>query len=125
VRGIAVHVAARVAALAQPGECLVTRTVKDLVAGADIRFSERGKRDLKGITELSNICCCAQQMMAEFSMSALGQKQTFAPQKIMSALPPKADMCSALAHVCFGPIADIEIFTSVEGVIRPHAAKSP
>jgi len=25
----------------------------------------------------------------------------------MSALPPKADMCSALAHVCFGPIADI------------------
>jgi hypothetical protein len=29
------------------------------------------------------------------------------PQKTMSALPPKADMCSALAHVCFGPIADI------------------
>ena len=28
----------------------------------------------------------------------------------MSALPLKADMCSALAHVCFGPIADIEVF---------------
>jgi hypothetical protein len=28
-------------------------------------------------------------------------------QKVMSALLPKADMCSALAHVCFGPIADI------------------
>jgi hypothetical protein len=27
--------------------------------------------------------------------------------RIMSALPPKADMCSALAHVCFGPIADM------------------
>jgi hypothetical protein len=40
-------------------------------------------------------------------MSALGQKQTLAPQKVMSALPPKADMCSALAYVCFGPIADI------------------
>jgi hypothetical protein len=26
---------------------------------------------------------------------------------LMSALPPKADMCGALAHVCFGPIADI------------------
>ncbi len=51
VRGIAVHVAARVAALAQPSECLVTRTVKDLVAGADIRFTERGKRDLKGLAE--------------------------------------------------------------------------
>ena len=40
-------------------------------------------------------------------MSALGHKQTCAPQKIMSALYPKADMCGALAHACFGPIADI------------------
>ena len=51
VRGIAVHVAARVAALAKPSECLVTRTVKDLVAGAGVSFLERGKRDLKGIAE--------------------------------------------------------------------------
>lgn len=51
VRGIAVHVAARVAAQAQANECLVTRTVKDLVAGADIRFAERGRRDLKGLAE--------------------------------------------------------------------------
>jgi hypothetical protein len=29
------------------------------------------------------------------------------PQTVMSALPPKADVCSATAHVCFGPIADI------------------
>jgi hypothetical protein len=40
-------------------------------------------------------------------MSALGQKQTFAPQKVMSALHPKADMCDAKRNVCFGPIADI------------------
>jgi hypothetical protein len=40
-------------------------------------------------------------------MSALGQKQTFALQKAMSASPPKADMCVALAYVCFGPKADI------------------
>jgi class 3 adenylate cyclase len=51
VRGIAVHIAARVVALAQPSECLVTRTVKDLVAGADIHFTERGKRALKGLSE--------------------------------------------------------------------------
>jgi hypothetical protein len=41
----------------------------------------------------------------------LGQKQTYAMQYAMSALPPiatpKADMCSAKAHVCFGPIANI------------------
>ena len=40
-------------------------------------------------------------------MSALGQKQTCAAQNGMSALPPKADMCSALADVRFVPIADI------------------
>ena len=40
-------------------------------------------------------------------MSALGQKQTCAVQKGMSALPPKADMCGALAHVRFVPEADI------------------
>ena len=40
-------------------------------------------------------------------MSALGQKQTFAVQYVMSALPPKADICSALVHVRFVPIADI------------------
>ena len=40
-------------------------------------------------------------------MSALGQKQTFAMQYAMSALPPKADMCSALGYVRFVPKADI------------------
>ena len=40
-------------------------------------------------------------------MSALGHKRTYAVQKGMSALPPKADMCSAQAHVCFVPKADI------------------
>src|SRR6476659_5848620 len=39
-------------------------------------------------------------------MSALGQKRTCAMQNLMSALPPKADIASALAHVCFGPKAD-------------------
>ena len=40
-------------------------------------------------------------------MSALGQKQTFAVHQPMSALHLKADMCSARAHVYFGPTADI------------------
>ena len=40
-------------------------------------------------------------------MSALGHKQTFAVQNGMSALPPKADMCSATRYVRFVPIADI------------------
>ena len=49
--GIAVHIAARVNALAGPGEVLVSRTVKDLVAGSGIRFADRGVHTLKGAEE--------------------------------------------------------------------------
>ena len=42
-------------------------------------------------------------------MSALGHKRTFAMQNGMSALPPKADMCSATRNVRFVPIADIHV----------------
>jgi class 3 adenylate cyclase len=49
VRGIAVHTGARVASLASPGEVLVSSTVKDLVAGSGIEFTDRGLHELKGI----------------------------------------------------------------------------
>jgi class 3 adenylate cyclase len=49
--GIAVHVGARVAALAQPGEVLVTSTVKQLVMGSEIDFASRGAHTLKGVAE--------------------------------------------------------------------------
>jgi class 3 adenylate cyclase len=49
VGGIAVHIGARVASEAGPGEVLVSSTVKDLVAGAGIEFSERGAAELKGV----------------------------------------------------------------------------
>ncbi|HUB74881.1 MAG TPA: adenylate/guanylate cyclase domain-containing protein [Solirubrobacteraceae bacterium] len=47
--GVAVHIGARVASLASPGEVLVTSTVRDLVAGSDIEFDDRGAHALKGI----------------------------------------------------------------------------
>ena len=49
VRGIAVHIGARVASLAGPSEVLVTSTVKDLVAGAAVEFEDRGEHELKGV----------------------------------------------------------------------------
>jgi class 3 adenylate cyclase len=49
VTGIAVHIGARVAALAHPGEVLVSSTVKDLVAGSGIAFVVRGSHELKGV----------------------------------------------------------------------------
>ena len=49
VAGIAVNTGARVAAQASAGEVLVSRTVKDLVAGSGIEFEDRGERALKGV----------------------------------------------------------------------------
>jgi class 3 adenylate cyclase len=51
VSGLAVHIAARVQAVARPGEVLVTSTVKDLVVGAEIPFVDRGLHALKGVPD--------------------------------------------------------------------------
>ena len=51
VAGLAVHLAARVMGLAEGGEVLVSRTVRDLVIGSELRFSERGEHELKGIPD--------------------------------------------------------------------------
>jgi class 3 adenylate cyclase/pimeloyl-ACP methyl ester carboxylesterase len=49
VGGMAVHIGARVAAKAAPGEVLVSSTVKDLVVGSGIEFADRGTHELKGV----------------------------------------------------------------------------
>ena len=49
VAGMAVHIGARVSALAGPGEVLVSSTVKDLVVGSSVEFEERGEHELKGV----------------------------------------------------------------------------
>jgi class 3 adenylate cyclase len=51
VGGIAVHIAARIAALATAGDVLVSSTVKDLVAGSGIAFEDRGARRLRGVVD--------------------------------------------------------------------------
>ena len=62
-------------------------------------------------------------------MSALGHKRTFALQEGMSALHPKADMCSALGDVRFVPIADIRgislggVFAGGESNYRHNAGR--
>jgi class 3 adenylate cyclase len=49
--GIGVHLAARVAALANANEVLVSRTVRDLVIGSDLQFEDRGIHELKGVPD--------------------------------------------------------------------------
>jgi class 3 adenylate cyclase len=51
VGGVAVHIAARVAATAEPGEVLVSSTVRDLVAGSQLAFADRGPHHLKGVPD--------------------------------------------------------------------------
>ena len=51
IGGLAVHIAQRVSAHAQPAEVLVSRTVVDLVAGSSIEFADRGFHTLKGVPD--------------------------------------------------------------------------
>lgn len=51
VAGLTVHIGARIAALAEPGEVLVSRTVRDLVAGAGFQFAARGAHSLRGVPD--------------------------------------------------------------------------
>jgi class 3 adenylate cyclase len=51
VRGIAVHIGARIAALGGPSAVLVSQTVKDLVAGSGLVFEDRGEHELKGVPD--------------------------------------------------------------------------
>ncbi len=51
VAGLAVHLAARIMSLAGPGEILASRTVRDLVIGSELTFTDRGEHELKGIPD--------------------------------------------------------------------------
>lgn len=62
VAGMAVHIGARIAALAGSGEVLVSSTVKDLVAGSQIEFEPRGAHVLKGVPGEWQIFCAARDV---------------------------------------------------------------
>src|SRR5262245_14181769 len=76
-----------------------------------ILFGENPKHQLRqsqfprGQERLDNVRL--ERFTPKADMCALSQKQTYAMQNVISALPPKADMCSGLAYVCFGPYADM------------------
>ena len=60
IGGISVHIAARVVGHAAASECLVSRTLKDLVVGANLRFADRGSQYLKGLAEPMNLFAVSQ-----------------------------------------------------------------
>ena len=68
VAGMAVHIGARVAALAGPSEVLVSSTVRDIVTGSRHRFADRGEHDLKGVP--GQWCLCALERRSRPSSSS-------------------------------------------------------
>ena len=70
---------------------------------------------------------CAAKSDVRFA--PVSDRKSGLPQRVMSALPPKADMCGALAYVCYGPEADIDAYSitssararSVGGTVMPSA----
>jgi pimeloyl-ACP methyl ester carboxylesterase len=63
VGGMAVHIGARVAAKAQPGEVLVSSTVRDLVVGSGFEFTDRGSHELKGVPGRWRLLAIADQRL--------------------------------------------------------------
>ena len=84
VSGLAVHIGARVAAAAGPGEILVSSTVKDLVAGSGLRFQDRGSQALKGVPGQWHLFALAAggpvgvKRICVFCGSALGRRAVYA-----------------------------------------------
>jgi class 3 adenylate cyclase len=79
ISGIAVHIAARIAATARPGELVVSKTVRDLVAGSGLVFEDRGVHQLRGLPEELHL----------YAMRAVGTSQT-----------PRVDNLRAVAFDC-------------------------
>jgi class 3 adenylate cyclase/pimeloyl-ACP methyl ester carboxylesterase len=74
IGGIAVHCAARVMALAGPHEVLVSRVVTDLVAGAGLKFSERGTHNLKGVPGVWDLFAGAHKAPLSLQMWSASQE---------------------------------------------------
>src|SRR3989304_3512512 len=87
--GIAVHIGARVLAAAQPGEILVTATLRDLVAGAGTEFGDRGAATLKGVPgewHLYAVVPVAGPEAAEAADSAGGREAERRSPRVRNAL---------------------------------------
>jgi len=83
VRGIAVHVGARIAALARAGEVLVSSTVRDLVVGSGLHFDDRGVHSLKGVPDDWQLLAVASGRIDEASTMAIGQRNPLAPNSTL------------------------------------------
>ncbi|MGA9876548.1 MAG: adenylate/guanylate cyclase domain-containing protein [Solirubrobacteraceae bacterium] len=66
--GLAVHIGARVSALSEPGEILVSSTVKELVIGSGMQFSDRGEHQLKGVPGVWRLYALGEERAARMQL---------------------------------------------------------
>ena len=71
--GLAVHIGARVGALAGPGEIVVSSTVKELVVGSDMQFTDRGEHELKGVPGSWHLYALGEERMPLLELDAAAQ----------------------------------------------------
>lgn len=84
VRGIAVHVGARIAALADGGEVLVSSTVRDLVAGSGLRFDDRGLHSLRGVPDEWRLLAVADRNIDDRPTVVMGSGNPLAPNSTLA-----------------------------------------
>jgi class 3 adenylate cyclase/pimeloyl-ACP methyl ester carboxylesterase len=89
IAGLAVHIAARVSALAGPGEVLVSRTVRDLVVGSGLEFTPHGTHQLKGVPDSWQLFALAQGRNPAVAV-APGQPLTRASDRVVLAAARRA-----------------------------------
>ncbi len=118
VRGIAVHVGARIAAMAGAGEVLVSSTVRDLVVGSGLRFDDRGLHSLKGVPDQWQLLAVAGGHSDDAPTVAIGPGNPLAPN---STLITRSDRTALrLARRAPGVARLISRALSRNG--RPHEA---
>jgi class 3 adenylate cyclase/pimeloyl-ACP methyl ester carboxylesterase len=84
VRGMAVHIGARLAARAAPGEVLVSGSVRDLVVGSGIEFADRGTHELKGVPgEWQLLAVAGAHDAGEATLTAMAAGDPLAPNSTL------------------------------------------
>ena len=87
VRGIAIHVAARVVCRAGRGEVLVTRTVRDVVVGSELEFEDRGSHELRGLPGRWDLYAVREGIGRQIEVVATPEVVSHRPRRVRRSVP--------------------------------------
>ncbi len=122
IQGIAVHTGARIAALAEPGEILVSSTVSTLVEGTELQFVDRGRFWLKGVPGDWHVLALAHSSTHPSAARPAAEGPSPAPLQREVELPPRLDVFAGQPLV--GREREREVLGSVITDIRGGAQRA-